>query len=125
MAMMQDELLEIRKASAGLEYPSESEAPFDIVIWPSQPGSTAKAQVLAHAGLARAMEEVSLDDFFAELVASEEGDRYRKLRQALESTLKNLEIFRVGAGEVKVDIYLIGQAPSGAWAGLHTTSVET
>ena len=59
------------------------------------------------------------------LVASDEGERYKQLRRALESQLRELRILRLGSGEVKVDIYLIGRTRSGDWAGLHTTSVET
>ena len=39
--------------------------------------------------------------------------------------LAGLKVFRVGTGEVRVDVYLIGKTRSGKWAGLHTVSVET
>ena len=118
--MPPDELQEIRKASDGLEYPSESDAPFNLVRWP------AKDVLASHFGASRKVEEVAIDDFFAELVESDDGPRYRQLRRALESNLKELKIYRVGVGETKVDVYLLGRLRiSGDWAGLHTTSVET
>jgi hypothetical protein len=117
--MSQDELQEIRKASDGLEYPSESDAPFDVVRWP------AKDALAGHFGAARKVEEVGIDAFFAELFETDDGERYRQLHRALESNLKQLKIYRVGVGETKVDIYLLGRLRSGDWAGLHTTSVET
>jgi len=117
--MSQDELQEIRKASDGLQYPSESDAPFDAVRWP------ARDALAVHFGAGRKVEEVAIDAFFAELVASDDGQRYRQLRRALESKLKEQKIYRVGVGETRVDIYLVGRLRSGDWAGLHTTSVET
>ncbi|SRR5258706_9536570 len=122
--MSQDELQEIRKASDGLEYPSESDAPFDFFHWPKGSGA-AWDQVIARGGTGRKIEEVAIDAFFAELIESDDGERYKQLRRALESQLKELRIFRVGVGETNVDIYLVGRTRAGDWAGLHTTSVET
>ncbi|MDB5319060.1 MAG: Nuclease inhibitor-like protein [Phycisphaerales bacterium] len=122
--MSPDELQEIRKVSDGLEYPSESDAPFDLFRWPKGRG-WGREQVVAHGGANRKVEEVTIDAFFAELVESDDGARYKQLRRALESQLKELNIFRVGVGEPKVDIYLVGRTRAGDWAGLHTTSIET
>jgi histidine triad (HIT) family protein len=125
--LSQDELKIIERASAGLAYPSESDAPFELFQWPAQGAGSAREVVTARGGggAGRKIEELTVDGFFAELVASDEGERYRQLRRALGSVLQELKIFRIGAGEVKVDIYLIGRTRSGDWAGLHTTSVET
>jgi hypothetical protein len=126
MLVSLDELKIIEGASAGLAYPSESDAPFDLFRWPAKGTGSARKVVMSRGGGGgRRIEEVTVDGFFAELVASDEGERYRQLRRALESQLQDLQILRVGAGEVNVDIYLIGRTRSGDWAGLHTTSVET
>jgi hypothetical protein len=122
--MSPDELEEIRNASDALAYPSESDAPFDLFRWPKRNGA-ARDQVIAHGGAGRKIEEVAIDGFFAELIESDDGARYQQLRRALESQLKELRIFRVGVGETKVEIYLVGHTRAGDWAGLHTTSVET
>jgi hypothetical protein len=122
---MQDEMQEIRQACEGLEYPSESDTPFDLFKWPAAGAGTAREQVVAHGGTGRKIEEVTADDFFAELVEGDDGDRFRRLRATLESHLKDLKIFRVGGGEVKVDVYLVGRLASGALGGVHTRSVET
>jgi hypothetical protein len=122
---MQDEMQEIRQACEGLEYPSVSDTPFDVFTWPAGGAGAAKDQVVAHGGARRKIEEVTPNDFFAELVEGDDGDRFRRLRATLESHLKDLRIFRVGDGEVKVDVYLVGRAASGAWGGVHTRSVET
>jgi hypothetical protein len=66
---------------------------------------------------------VPVDQFFGELEATDDAQRYRALRRVLESTLSGLRVFRLGF--VKVDVYLVGRTRSGLWGGLHTTSVET
>jgi hypothetical protein len=126
--MSQDTLPELRpiqQAADGLEYPSESDAPFDLLHWPVAGAPSAREQVIAHQPAGRKIEEVALNDFFGELDESEDAERFTKLRQVLESQLKDLKIFRVGSGEVRVDIYVIGKAASGDWVALHTVSVET
>jgi hypothetical protein len=123
--MASDILKDLKKACAGLEYPSESEAPFDLIHWPAMKNDSAQNQVSAHAGANRKVTEVPVDQFFADLNDSEDAPRFVQLRRLLEKNLTGLTIFRAGDGEVKVDIYLIGKTTSGDWAGLRTTSVET
>jgi hypothetical protein len=69
------------------------------------------------------VEQVPVEQFFEELEGSDDAPRYRDLRRVPQATLSDLRVLRVGS--VKVQIYLIGKTRSGAWAGLHTTSVET
>jgi hypothetical protein len=115
----------LKKAIQGLEYPSESDAPFDLFQWPSSQALSALQQVTAHCGANRKISEVAIDPFFDALKDSDDAPRFLQLRRALESTLTNVKIFRAGEGETKIDIYVIGKTQSGVWAGVHTTSVET
>jgi hypothetical protein len=117
-----DELKSLEKTVAGLTYPSESDVPFDVLSWPAG-GETARDAVVANAGRSRPVEEVPVEQFFSELEETDDAVRYRELRRALEAALSDLRVLRVGS--VKVDVYLVGRTRSGAWAGLHTTSVET
>ncbi len=110
---MTDPLDILRKAAEGLLYPSESDVPFDVIQSPS-----AKDIIKA-----RPFKEQSLDDFFRELLTTEDADRYRALRKSLESLLKNPRVLRIGARTV--DVYIVGQTPRGDVAGLHTQSIET
>lgn len=121
--MPQDELQELKKASEGLLYPSETDAPFEPFRWGGGGGDSARDQVAGHARKKQKIEEVAVDDFFAELEGSEDAERFRQLRKALESQLAGLKVFRVGS--IRVDIYLIGKTRGGEWGGLHTISVET
>jgi hypothetical protein len=127
-------LTALKKASAGLLYPSESDEPFEAFHWPDQRGAITP-EALLRAGQHdpnSKVEEMPFDQFFAKLgeeiaAQGEEGEadlkRYRKLEQALRKQLTDLKVFRVG--QTAVSIYLIGQSKDGSWAGLRTTSVET
>ncbi len=116
------EIAIIRKACEGLTYPSETDVPFDAVWWPAETG-TARVAIERHAAKGATIETVPVPVFFKELEGAEESGRYRELRRVLESTLSELTVFRVGA--IRIDVYLVGRLRSGAWAGVHTVSVET
>ena len=127
--MADDAAATIQKAAAGLLYPSESDAPFDLVRWDAANGDPSPATVAALAGgtgkrKARPVEEVAPDEFFAALAETDDAARFRTLERALRKSLTDLHVYRVG-GSPKVDIYVLGRAASGDWLGLHTTSVET
>lgn len=122
------EVRALREASAGLQYPiSESDAPFDVFRWPAGQGggTTAREQVAAKAGAGRAVDEVPVDRFFAQLDGAEDAGRFRQLRRVAEAQLSGLQVFRAAGTNAKVDVYLIGRTGTGEWAGLHATSVET
>jgi hypothetical protein len=119
-----DDLQALAHASEGLTYPSESDAPFEPFQWPAaSAGGSARDAVAALGKAGARIEEISPGDFFAELAGSDDAERFKALRQTLESRLSGLKVIRVG--ERRVDVYLIGRARTGHWAGLHTTSVET
>jgi hypothetical protein len=127
--MAGDAATAIQKAAAGLLYPSESDAPFDLVRWDSSKGDPSPATVAALAGgigkkKARPVEQVAPDEFFAALAETDDAARFKALEQVLKKSLTDLRVFRVG-GSAQVDIYVLGKAASGEWLGLHTTSVET
>lgn len=113
----------LRKAVDGLTYPSESDEPFDVFVWDAT--GTAREQVAAHAGKGRQIEEVAVESFFAQLDQADDAPRYRQLQKMLSHSMKSIAIFRAGAGEVRVDVYLIGKMNDSRWAGVHTLSVET
>ena len=53
----------------------------------------------------------------------EMAQRFARLRDILESELRELRVYRVG--EVRVDIFVLGRTRSGTIAGVHTRAVET
>ena len=119
------ELTAIREASQGLEYPSESDTPFDAFHWEAKPGQSLEQLIAAHASAGRRIDEVSTDAFFKPLDQTDDAEQYRALRKVLEINLLRLQTFRVGVDEVEVDVYLLGPAKCGGIIGLHTTSIET
>ena len=124
---MADDAAAIQKAAAGLLYPSESDAAFDLVRWDATKGDPSPATVgaLARKGKkGRPVEEVPVAEFFAALAQTDDAAKFKALEQTLKKTLTDLRVYRVG-GSGKVDIYVLGKAASGEWPGLHTTSVET
>jgi hypothetical protein len=70
-----------------------------------------------------AVEETTPDDLFA-TIPSEDKAKFDALRQALEGQVSGLKVFKVG-DEAEKQVYLVGKAPDGRWAGLKTTVVET
>ena len=66
-----------------------------------------------------------VDQFFGELRDADDALRFDELRRVLDLHLQGLSVFRVGLGEVQVDVYLIGKTGTDDWAGLHTVSTET
>jgi hypothetical protein len=127
--MADDAAAAIQKASAGLLYPSESDAPFDLVRWDAGRGDPSPATLAALTGgkgkkKARPVEQVSPDEFFAALAETDDAARFKALEQTLKKYLTDLCVYRAG-GSAKIDIYVLGRAASGEWLGLHTTSVET
>lgn len=107
-----DVIQQLTKACDGLLYPSETDAPVNVVTLPKGPprGATAGGTV---------------DEFFAELeqMEGEDGERWRALHKVVNETLRDAQVYRQGKRRVKV--YVIGKTAGGAWAGLQTESVET
>jgi hypothetical protein len=126
--MADDAAAAISKASAGLAYPSESDAPFDLVRWDAAKGDPSPATIAALGGKgkrkARPVQEVPAAEFFAALAETDDAAKFRALEQTLGKAVADLRVYRVG-GSPKIDIYVLGRAASGEWLGLHTTSVET
>src|SRR5689334_4612849 len=84
------ELAELREAATGLLYPSESDAPFEVLRWGGGAGGTTRDQVAARAPKGQDVEEVPVGTFFGELDGVEDAERFRRLRQVLESRLSGL-----------------------------------
>jgi hypothetical protein len=128
--MANDVLGELRRASAGLLYPSESDVPFEPFRWegageptPEQLGQLPTKGERRRKGKPRPVKEVPFKEFFEELAESEDAGRFREMEAVLRRGLTDLRVFRVG--KVNVDIYLVGRDRAGQWLGLHTASVET
>ncbi len=124
----------LKKASDGLTYQSESDAPFEVFTWKGAAGELTKDEVLKRVkkSAKSAVQELAPDDFFKDLTADQDwygaeekatAKRYRDLQAAVRSNLSGARVFKVG--KTRVDVCVVGKTDEGDWAGLKTTAVET
>lgn len=138
---LQPDLDRLQTLVADLWYPSETDAPVVVVVWPIPPGETTpKPQgkgdllpippILANAGFP--ITDHPADHFFHPILSqpfwrSSQGEylaqRYQDLQAFLQATLSNLHTYRLG--EVEIALYLVGHHPSGHYLGVQTQVVET
>jgi hypothetical protein len=128
-----DAIKALKEASEGLLYQSETDEPFTTFKWKAD-GELTKEKVLKRTrkGAKTPVEEVSLDDFFADLTAEQDWhgeeekaavEQYRKLLEATKKNLTGAKVFKVV--QRKVAVFIVGKTDEGDWAGLKTTAVET
>ncbi|WP_172189071.1 nuclease A inhibitor family protein [Microcoleus asticus] len=123
----------LQKASEGLLFLSETDAPFEVIHWPAQGELTpAKLLQLTNHPPDAPVELRTVDDFFAIATAQEDWhdreeretvQRFQNLVSILKQNLSQLQVYRVGS--IEIDAYIIGVTQNGDWAGLSTQLVET
>jgi hypothetical protein len=113
----------LKQASKGLMMPSESDAPFEAFQMESGEPTPDRLRKLAHVPTDAAVEEDNLDNLLA-TVPTEDKSKFQKLRQALQSQLSGVKVFKVG-DEAERQVFIVGKATDGQWAGLQTSVVET
>jgi hypothetical protein len=128
-------LAELEKATQGLRFISETDAPFQIIFWPEaakQPLTVERLLALTKHPQDKVVEIIDLDEFFEVATRdqdwhreSEQADvkRYRALAKLLKDRLSNLQVYRVG--QIEIDVYIVGATPNGDLAGLATKVNET
>jgi hypothetical protein len=132
--MANDAVRELQKATKGLLYMSESDAPFEVVHWARRDPMLSKADLASLVGASSdaPIEEVAVAEFFGDLTQDQDWhdaddkktvERYRNLLAVLNKSLAKPKVFKIG--EATVDIYIVGRTPDGDWAGIKTTAVET
>jgi len=124
---------QLKQASEGLLFLSETDAPFEVISWQTQEQLTpAKLLQLTNHPPDAPVEIVSVDELFD--VANAEEDwhdeeewetvqRFQNLVNILKQNLSQLQVYRVGS--VEIDAYIVGVTDGGEWAGLSTKLVET
>ncbi len=123
---------QLKSASEGLLWLSESDYPFTTIYWENVDDIEAKLLEVTDCTPKTTIEIRELDSFFKK--ATEEKDwynseemaeckRYQALVNLLKTHLTDIKVYRVGSCEV--NCYILGKTASGAIAGLSTISVET
>jgi hypothetical protein len=126
-------IAQLKAASDGLLFPSETDAAFTEFLWQGLHDITAdKLLVITRNKVGTPVEEITLSHFFdgvtheADWMAEDEIEevrRFQDLKSAILDLLTDVRVFRVGA--MDVDVYIVGKTASGECAGLSTQVVET
>lgn len=129
-----DTAKQLKAACAGLDYPSETDAPWRVFRWSSAAGAPT-VEGVKRRGRRPTNEpasEQSLEAFFKPLTCERDwyrdeersvATRYRALQDLLAKHLAGLRVFRFGTSDVR--IFVVGQDTAGGWTGVKTRAVET
>ncbi len=122
----------LKQATADLVWTSESDYPFEVITWNQGIEITPAALFKDSTFADESIETISLDDFFAPVLQTEDWygqeelanvDRYQKLVSTIETNLLEVRVFRIG--EVEIAVYIVGKTADGDLVGLKTQVVET
>lgn len=128
-------IAELRKATAGLRFQSESDYPLEPFVWEGEGAEAltgARLLKMLKRPAATPVKALSVDQFFRS--ATEEQDwhnaeerktarRFKELVKTLKGALKKVKVYKIG--EAEIDVYVIGQSGAGDLAGVKTKVVET
>lgn len=133
MPTTQDLIPELEAACKDLLWRSESDYPFEVAALPMTKQSLSiDRQLLAIYPDNTPVAITSLEKFFAQAIVERSWfdsheltlvRRYRNLRDLLETTLENLQVYRIGS--VEIDVYLLGNTEDEQVIGVKTKVVET
>jgi hypothetical protein len=133
--MMDDEKLEqeLREATRGLTFMSESDYPVEVVRWSGIDDVTPEfLRGLNGQEASAPVETTGVGEFFRNAASEAEwkseaeretARRYQKLIGLLKDNLKGLTVYRVGS--INIGVYVVGRGTSGDWLGVSTRVVET
>jgi predicted nucleic acid-binding Zn-ribbon protein len=117
---------QLKQASQGLLFLSETDAPFEVISWQTQEQLTqAKLLQLTNHPPDAPVEMQTIDEFFARATAEEDwhdqderetAKRFQNLVSILKQNLSQLQVYRVGS--IDIDAYIVGVTDGGEWAGL-------
>jgi hypothetical protein len=117
-------LAALKKASQGVQFPSESDAPLEPFVWKDS-GELTHERLLERSGMppGTPVEERSLADVLR-TVPAEDKPRFEALVKALKEQLAGVKVYVLG-DEPEKPVYIAGNTKAGQWAGLKTTAVES
>ncbi|MHC5675677.1 nuclease A inhibitor family protein [Nostoc sp.] len=116
MTSTNSEIVEqLKRASDGLLFMSESEYPFEVFLWEGiSPATPEKVVQQTHHSQDTPVEIVGVDDFFKVATTPEDWhgeeekasvNKFQALVQTLKENLSNLQVYRLGHKEV--DVYIV------------------
>jgi hypothetical protein len=131
----QDEKLseQIKKASEGLYYISETDAEISPFAGTRADAVTKENLLSQTANKPDApIEERDFEGFFTRLTKIQDwfgdeekhaAERFARLKELLEKNLKDLKVFKVG--RIEIDVYVVGLDSENKLMGIKTKAVET
>ena len=129
MPKTQDLLPELEAACDELLWRSETDCPFEVTVLPE---GQHPSVLLSSYPADTPVTVVSLDAFFGQSTVERSWfdsrelilvERYRNLRDLLETTLEDPQVYRIG--RVEMDVYLLGTTEDNQVIGVKTKIVET
>ena len=128
---MNKDLQQIKEASNGLLFLSESDHPLEVVELKSN-DIEKEIRQFALKPADTVIEKQTVDYFFRNMVKTYPGysgeqlttaQRFLKLQELLKQKLKDAQVYRIGT--IQVDAFIIGQLHDGTFGGLRTKLIET
>jgi Nuclease A inhibitor-like protein len=126
-------LIELKQATDGLLFISESDYPFQPVRWSTQTELTPDdVRHLASHDENAPIETQSVNDFFRAAASQATwknaqqlavARRYQALVGWLQDNLTDIRVYRIG--RIQIDVYIVGRSATGNWVGLQTRVIET
>jgi hypothetical protein len=113
-------LAALQRATRDLLYPSETDAPFEVLIWDAGENSAVSVRRLAGRPAREKCTSETLDDLLVDLVEEKE---FANLKSVLEKTLTEVAVYRFGGSDATY--YIVGTDAAGRLVALKTEAVET
>lgn len=113
---------ELRDATRGLSFPSETDSAIEAFAWPAGPVTTAGVRAAIGVESGATIEEQSVAEFFRAVPSSLRGN-YFPLLVAIIDQLSGVKVFKVG--EIRMTAYVVGTTDEGIRAGVKAVIVET
>jgi Nuclease A inhibitor-like protein len=130
---MTDAILDtLKQATEGLLYTSESDYPFDVFSWQTDTLTPKKILMETKHPKNTPIQVGDFDQFFAQVAQEKDWygpkeketvARYKELVKILQTTLSDIQVYRVG--KIELEVYVVGKTPEGSLAGISTKVVET
>ena len=121
----------LAQASQGLLMPSESDYPFEVVVWEDVELTAEKFLELTNYPPATSIEQVELDYFFRNVatekdwhdkIQKENVAKFQNLVKVVKGNLSEILVYRIGT--IEVNVYIVGKT-NDKIAGLATKVIET
>ena len=125
----------LHEAAKGLLWMSESDYPFEALIWEFGEKILLDNEVvlkITKHSLDTPIKVIEFESFFQGAITpknwhnAEEAETvktYQELVRIMKQDLSDLKIYKVG--EIEIYVYIIGKTNTGDYAGLATVSIET